>query len=117
MPPETEPSEGSATDDRAQTLAKNEAFFRESNEQLEKEALDAGSTFDCICECSRRGCVLRLKISKAEYERVRARSDHFVVVHGHEDRLIEVVVETLPNYLVVEKRGQASIIARQTNPR
>lgn len=117
MPPETNPKDGSASDDRAQRLAKNEAFFRESNEQLEKEASGPRSTFDCICECSRRGCVLRLKILKVEYERVRARSDHFAVVPGHEDTSIEVVVEAFPNYLVVEKRGKAGDVARQTDPR
>jgi hypothetical protein len=106
------------SDDRAERLAKNEAFFRDANEQLERDALlGHESTFDCICECSRRGCVERLLLTTAQYERVRSRSDHFAVTNGHEDTTIETVVETFPNYLVVEKHAEAGDIARQTDPR
>jgi hypothetical protein len=105
------------TDERARRLAKNEVFFREANEQLEREEHRREGTFDCICECSRGGCVQRLKLLITEYEQVRARSDHFAVAHGHEDTSIEEVVERLPTYLVVKKFGEAGDVARQTDPR
>jgi hypothetical protein len=108
----------SASDDRATRLAKNEAFFRETNEQLEAEALVSGeSEFDCICECSRRGCVERIQLTAAQYERLRSRGDHFALAHGHQDTTIEAVVEIFPNYLVVQKKAEAGDIARQTDPR
>jgi hypothetical protein len=110
-------NDGASSEGREERLAKNEAFFRETNEQLERDGSDPDSTFDCICECSRRGCVQRIEISRGEYERVRADSRHFVVANGHEDISIEVVVERLPNYLVVEKHGDAGDVARQTDPR
>ena len=107
----------SASDERAKRLAKNEAFFREANEQLEREQHRGEGTFDCICECSRGGCVQRLKLLITEYEQVRARSDHFVVANGHEDLSIEEVVEKLPTYTVVKKFGEAGAVARRTDPR
>ena len=103
--------------ERARRLAKNEVFFREANEQLEREQHRGEGTFDCFCECSRGGCVQRLKLLITEYEQVRARSDHFVVAHGHEDPSIEMVVESLPAYVVVKKFGDAGEVARQTDPR
>jgi hypothetical protein len=106
------------SDERAERLAKNEAFFREANEQLEREALlGRASTFDCICECSRRGCVARLGLTTTEYERLRTRSDQFALAHGHEDTTIETVVETFPNYLVVQKFGTAGDEAERLDPR
>ena len=108
----TEP--GSA---RARRLAKNEAFFRETNELLERDAVGLGGTFDCICECSVWGCVERLDVTRAEYERVRSHGDRFVVAPGHDDPTIETVVERHPAYLVVEKHGLAGAVARSTDPR
>jgi len=112
MPPDSEPS-----DERARRLAKNESFFRDANEQLEREQHRWETSFDCICECSRGGCVQRIKLLITEYEQVRARSDHFVVVPGHEEPSIELVVERLPTYVVVKKLGEAGDVARRTDPR
>jgi hypothetical protein len=107
----------SATDDQARRLAKNEDMFRRSNEQLAKEARFSTNVFDCICECSRAGCIERLEITSDEYEQVRAKGNRFAVSHGHQNASIEVVVETFPNYLVVEKVGEAGKVARETDPR
>jgi hypothetical protein len=109
--------EGAPSDERARRLAKNEAFFRDANEQIEREQHHWETSFDCICECSRGGCVQRIKLLITEYEQVRARSDHFVVTPGHENPSIEVVVERLPSYVVVKKLGEAGDVARQTDPR
>jgi hypothetical protein len=106
------------SDDREQRLARNEAFFRETNEMLAKEGgTNTGGRADFICECSRSGCVDRLTITVGEYEAVRETSERFVVVTGHEDPSLEVVVERKPGYTVVEKIGAAAVIARETDPR
>jgi hypothetical protein len=110
--------DGEAEDERSRSLARNEAFFRETNEMIEREAVGWHERmFDCICECSRRGCMVRLAITTAEYERVRERGDHFVVARGHDDPAIEVIVESFDGYVVVEKRGEAGEVARETDPR
>ncbi len=112
-----EQTSGAPSEERARRLAKNEVFFREANEQLEQEQHRWETSFDCICECSRGGCIQRIKLLITEYEQVRARSDHFVVVPGHEESSIETVVEKLPTYVVVKKFGDAGEVARRTDPR
>jgi hypothetical protein len=83
LQPEVEVS--NATDGRgasdAERLAKNEAFFRESNELLRREAAarDARRA-DFICECAMSGCMERLPISQQAYELVRlSGSEQFIV--------------------------------------
>jgi hypothetical protein len=101
---------------RAVRLAKNETFFREVNEQLEREASGGGKK-QFFCECSSRGCVDRITLTKREYEHVRAESDQFFVVPGHENAEIEVVIERISTYLIVAKVGPAGAYADQTGPR
>ena len=112
------PRERGEDEDRNVRRARNEVFRRETNEFLERDAIRTiQRTFDCICECSRPGCMTRLALSPSEYESVRAHGDWFVVAPGHEDPAIEVVVESLDGYVIVEKRGEAGEVARGTDPR
>jgi len=104
---------------RPERRAKNEVFFRESNELLERAAAARGrDDVDFVCECARLGCVERLPMTVQEYEHVRrSGGERFVVVPGHEDLSLEVVVETHDGYRVVEKIGVAAVIAREADPR
>jgi hypothetical protein len=52
-----------------------------------------------------------------DYQRVRANPRWFMVVPGHQHPELEVVVETQPGYLVVEKVDQAGAKAEETDPR
>ena len=101
---------------RAVRLAKNETFFREVNEQAEQEITSWGEQ-RFFCECSARGCVDRITLTKPEYEHVRAESDQFFVVPGHENAEVEVVVERVGTYLIVAKVGVAGEYADETDPR
>jgi hypothetical protein len=101
---------------RAVRLAKNETFFREANEQIEQEITGWGEQ-RFLCECSTRGCVDRITLTKREYEYVRAESDQFFVVPGHENGEVELVAERFPAYLIVAKVGTAKEYADQTDPR
>ena len=83
--------------------AKNETFFREANDQAEREVAASWGEKRFLCECSARGCVDRIPLTKREYEHVRAVSDQFFVVPGHEDAEVEIVVERFPGYLIVAK--------------
>ena len=98
--------------------ALNEAAFREVNERI----AEVGESFtpeamSLVCECSRHACVERLWLDAAEYERVRSESEWFILIPGHEQLDIEVVVEEWPGFLVVRKRGAAAEISRATDPR
>ena len=100
-------------------LATNEAVFREINEGIERGQWpgedDTGVRFRC--ECAQLGCNELLEASIDEYEQVRANGRRFMVVPGHQRLDVELVVETRPGYLVVEKRGQAGVAAEETDPR
>jgi len=106
------------SDTREERLAKNEAFFRRSNELLVQDAARAGSSLtDIICECSSLGCLKRLDVTLEEYEHVRSDSNWFLVAKGHEDPSIEEVVEQHPEYVVVEKHIGGAGVARAEDPR
>ena len=96
-------------------LAKNETFFREANELIRAGEPGWGQS-QFICECSNRGCVDRVMLTKAEYEHVRAESDQFFVVPGHENAEVELVVERFPDYLIVAKVGEAGEYADGDRP-
>jgi hypothetical protein len=116
----TDPSgsaNGASSRTREGRLAKNEIFFREANELIERDAAVLDGNVDFICECSSSGCVERLMLTRGEYEHVRAKGNRFVVVAGHENTSVEHVVETRPTYLVVEKHGRAGIDADRADPR
>jgi hypothetical protein len=74
-------------------------------------------TYDFICECSSSSCVERIALTRRQYEHVRAEGTRFLVVPGHEKRDMEVVIETQPTYLVVEKDGLAGFVADEADPR
>jgi hypothetical protein len=97
----------------------NESLFRLLNERLEKRALDRGpdATFEIVCECAREDCTLRIPILIAEYEAVRSEPTQFFVVPGHADPTIERVVESGDGHEIVEKLGEAAMVAEVENPR
>jgi len=112
--PATTPAEA-----REERLANNEILFRSVNESIQELAVSLGGAdnYEFICECSARGCVDRVKLTRAQYEHVRAEGTRFFVVPGHENVAVEEVVETQPTYLVVEKDGHAGIVADMADPR
>ena len=100
-------------DSRQLRAARNEVFFREANELVEREGVERGSySRQFICECSVTGCLERITLTIEEYERVHSNSAWFMVVPGHEDPSVESVVEDHERYLVVEKHGPAGDEAR-----
>jgi hypothetical protein len=108
--------------DREARLAKNEALFRGVNERVREvkgELTDEGADrrIDFICECGRGDCVGQVRLTLAEYERVRADPTHFVVEPGHEAADVERIVHEGEGYVVVEKHEEEGDVARATNPR
>ena len=103
---------------REKRLARNEVFFRDANEMTAREVDGVrGAPVDFLCECSSLGCVERVKLSKAQYEQVRAAGDQFFVVPGHESPTIERIVDRHETYLVVEKLGVGGLVAEIADPR
>jgi hypothetical protein len=108
-----------AADWREERLAQNEVFFRTVNEGIEQQATRFGGDddYEFICECASRSCLDRVSLTLREYEHIRAEGTRFVVLPGHENVELELVVETAPSYNVVEKDGAAGIVADLSDPR
>jgi hypothetical protein len=101
-----------------QRAARNEALFREVNENIARLEERHGTTTTepaYICECANAGCAEQVLIDFETYRRVRAEPRLFFVRPGHEDRQLERIVERHDGYLVVEKTGEAGKIAEQTS--
>jgi len=100
-----------------QRVAMNEATFRKVNEGM-KDGQDPSEVMSFVCECGRLHCTQILRLTRAEYEAVRANPRRFAIVEGHEILEAEEIVERHERYLVVEKRGDpVAEIVEHTDPR
>lgn len=110
-----ENGEVSLSEERA---ARNEALFREVNEQVRRLADSSGQSprADFVCECSQDSCADRVQIPLPTYEAVRAHPRRFIVLPGHENDF-EHVVEREDAFFIVEKEGRAGRVAERTDPR
>jgi anti-sigma B factor antagonist len=100
--------------------ARNQALFRAVNEKIEQLAQRPGSDGHdlLICECGNPDCTQQIKLTRAEYERVRGHASRFVVALDHENPETESIIEQNERFAVVETyAGAPSRIARETDPR
>jgi hypothetical protein len=95
--------------------ARNEAFFRDVNEQAAAARTTSGPRFRrdpgtqrFVCECADADCLETLLVAGDEYREVRASPHRFIVVPGHEIAAFERVVDRRDGYLVVEKHEDAN---------
>ena len=109
------------TEDRIRRVGENEALYRQVNERI--KALSPGTAatrgeFGVICECATLDCKTQIMILPEVYERARARSDHFIVLRGHQLDDIEMVIEDHETFFVIEKTpAEAKRIAVEMDPR
>jgi hypothetical protein len=92
---------------RLERAEKNEQAFKDYNERR-AAAEEAGDVppdepVPFACECDDPGCAKAIELSIAAYERAVRPVDRFVIVPGHEDPAVEVVVERHAGYYVVSK--------------
>ena len=100
-----------------QRVAMNEATFRKVNEAMEV-AQDPSGRLTFVCECGRLGCSKLVKLTRAEYERIRKNPRRFAILDGHEILDAEEIVERHERYLVVEKAGDPEAeVVEHTDPR
>ena len=108
-------------DARQERFGRNEVLFRELNERIESvnEFLDAEAREGSfVCECGRADCTERIRMDRADYERVRAEPSQFLVVTGHVEPDIEFVVESREGWSIIRKReGGPAELSVSTNPR
>jgi hypothetical protein len=97
-----------------QRLAENEDVFRRVNNEIETAALQQGSDghrYEFLCECSDLSCRERVHVTLAEYAHAREDPTRFLVVKDHVVREIEHVVESVRDHVIIEKHGQAGVVA------
>jgi hypothetical protein len=108
-------------EERERRLGLNEAMFREVNERVEDINRTFGSltgTFEIICECGSATCTERITVPVPDYERVRSNPLHFLLHVGHEDPLVERMIENHETFIIVEKEGtEVEEVAEATDPR
>lgn len=100
-----------------QRAARNEALFREVNENIARLEERHGQTETApvfLCECANADCTEQLRVGFETYQRTREDARWFLVIPGHQDPQLERVIETHPDYLIVEKTGAAGEVAEQT---
>jgi hypothetical protein len=109
-------------DGRARRVGRNEAVFREINEQV--ESLNRGladisdNRMHIVCECGDLLCVERLVVAVPTYEEIRSDPTLFFVKPGHDKPDVESVVDHADAYHVVRKHpGAAQQVAEETDPR
>jgi hypothetical protein len=105
--------------DRKQRVGRNEVLLREVNEGIERGRWPSGrdERIRFRCECAVLDCNQVIELTHAEYEKLRSHPRRFAIVPGHEVAGAEDVVETNPDYLVVEKREEAGVVAENRDPR
>jgi hypothetical protein len=100
-----------------QRAARNEALFREVNQNIARLEERHGTTATVpvyVCECASAGCTSQIAIDPQTYRRVRKNPRLFFLLPGHEDPQLERVVEKHPEFLVVEKTGEAGEVAEKS---
>jgi hypothetical protein len=100
-----------------QRAARNEALFREVNENIARMEERHGTTTAepvFLCECANADCAMHVPAGPDVYVRVREQPRQFLVLPGHDDPQLERVVERHRDYLIVEKTGAAGEVAEQT---
>jgi hypothetical protein len=84
-------------------LTHNEELFRQVNEAREESASPDDLQLTLICECADQACTGRIKISTAEYRRIRESESRYVVLPDHVIPALERVVVDRGSFEIVEK--------------
>jgi hypothetical protein len=105
----------------AERAARNDAIFRDANEEIRGAARDWNmeGLLPALCECADLTCTQVVQLTPEEYDQVRAESRWFLTVVGHEGKAEPWgrVVAEHDRYAVVEKLGEAGETAERLDPR
>lgn len=110
--------EGSVTTGNEEERAEYEATFRAANEQIRAAERELDPPLDhvpYICECDDVDCREPVRLTAAEYERVRSDGAVFAIARGHSSA--GEVIEDHDDYLVVRKPDEGGDVARALDPR
>jgi len=80
-------------------------------------AADLDRQAEFVCECASVECSQHLQVPMDDYERTRAHGRRFILARGHERSEFERVVAEADGWVVVEKVGDAGVVASHHDPR
>ena len=104
----------------SEQAAENESTFRAANEGIEGKtrALEFSERqrTPYLCECEDMRCTSVIRLSREEYEALRAHPRHFALAVGHESPQ-DRVVELWEGFTVVEKTGEEGRLVEENDPR
>jgi hypothetical protein len=106
-------------DGREVRVGRNQALFRVVNEEMRE--LNEGFAsitegYAIVCECADQSCTETLLIRPSEYSEVRSNPRRFIVLRGHVFPEAERVVAAADGHVVVEKFGEAAVVAEAAAP-
>jgi hypothetical protein len=109
----------------ADRVAENQDAFRRANEAIERAADSIGGDMELLpflCECPKRECFEIARLTRQEYENVRASGSTFLVAPGHEVCVVDGVTtarlaQRFDTYSLMEKVGDAGKRADELDPR
>jgi hypothetical protein len=108
---------------RERRVVENETKFRLVNERVRavvrEDPRDGGEHAERIvvaCECGHEDCTEMIDVTTDTYEWTRSSPMRFVLAAGHELPEFERIVRDDGSYLVVEKFGDARIVASDSDP-
>ena len=107
-------------EDREARIVRNEALFREVNEQIDtlNNAGAQAKSLPVVCECGSSSCTDVIRIERSDYEAVRAHPERFLIKPGHQIEDVEDVVEERAMFAIVAKKpGDPRRLAEETDPR
>ena len=99
--------------------AENEAAFRRANESLEAKAGELGLVDErtpYLCECEEETCTEVVRLTREEYESVRAHPKRFVMMPAHQEPG-DRVIRKEAGFTVIEKSGEEGELVAQQDPR
>lgn len=99
--------------------AENASVFRAANEKLERavrrlRAKDEATPY--LCECEDESCMGVVRLTREQYEAVRAHSKRFLVLPGHQEGNERLILEE-QCFTVIEKVGAEGTLVADRDPR
>jgi hypothetical protein len=106
-------SEATTSEERA---ARNEATFRDANEEIAEAAAEMGAMprVPFLCECEDPRCTAIMRVTLHVYGGVRRHPRRFLVRKGHDSD--ERIVDEGDGFVVIEKDGRAGEVAEELAP-
>ena len=99
---------------QAVKAARNHSHLFEATERI-RVMTETSGTAEFFCECATSDCTATIRISPAEYQRIRSSPPSFMIALGHDLPEFEDVIEVCDRYEVVLQKG-AGRIGTNFNP-